>query len=46
MPTLYSYLLSGVDFPLFVIPEGNLRFVRIIKTTSGEEPLQTFHSAA
>jgi len=34
----YSYFFSGVD-SLFVIPEGNLRFARITKTTSGGEPL-------
>ncbi|HUZ96399.1 MAG TPA: hypothetical protein VMU57_15960 [Edaphobacter sp.] len=27
--------------PLFFIPEGNLRFARITKTTSGEAPLSS-----
>jgi len=30
---------SHVYIPLFVIPAGNLRFARIIKATSGGEPL-------
>ncbi len=35
----YRYFLSVVAFFLFVIPEGNLRFARITKATSGGEPL-------
>jgi hypothetical protein len=35
---IWSYS-SQVELPLFVIPEGNLRFARITKAISGGKPL-------
>jgi hypothetical protein len=36
---LFRAISSQEQLPWFVIPEGNPRFARISKTTSGGEPL-------